>query len=771
MATKAPLKFIRIKKFRGSTKDFTINFDSKKSLTLIYGENGSGKTTICDAFDFLGNGRVGSLENRGLGQIHPYWPTMGKPTADILVELMVDGTTWKAQATTKTVTVTPTTIFPPKIEVLRRSTILRLVQDAPKEKYDALRPFIDISLVEQAEATLRNQIKESRSVQSDAANRITENRETLERLWKESGSAEQNAMKWASEIIESPPNDSTEVIKALREAVTAVEALVTLKGLIDVAIQEEKHAEGVLTKAKETLAITEIEAMSSDVAFERILSAAQEHFRKHAVGAVCPLCESAERVDDLATRVADRLENLKALSSARSEAATAKAAQEAKQSAIGNYQKKAITLAETAIEKVNKSSVEWTENHNKTLDALLNIEQDGDLSKLNFNGIKIACDDAVQLCTHLESKSTWYATVKTVYEQYQTNLDKQKIISKVLPKLDKALEVFEQKRKSFLDTILSSIAQEVGRLYEIIHPGEGLNKITLKLDPKKTGSLDLATEFLSKQDQPPHAYFSESHLDSLGLCIFLALSALKEPEQTIVVMDDVLGSIDEPHVDRLIEMLYVESNKFKHAIITTHYQPWREKYRWGWLKNGQCEMIELGIWDAHNGIATAKLSHTPLFELRQHLEASPQVISSACGAAGILLEAICDYLITRFDMDVPRRKLTLGDMLPRVSEKKLADSLRVEVMQKDGSYIGVTIGDKLVQLREMAQLRNIFGCHYNDLAHVLPQKDALEFASLVHEIGAALICDDEGWPGSDKSGSYWATKGETRRLHPLKKPK
>lgn len=771
MATKAPLKFMRIKQFRGSTKDFTINFDSKKSLTLIYGENGSGKTTICDAFDFLGNGKVGSLENRGLGKIHPYWPTMGRPSADILVELMVDGTTWKAQATTKTVTVTPTTVAPPKIEVLRRSSILRLVQDAPKEKYDALRPFIDISLVEQAEVALRNQIKESRSVQSEAANRITENRETLERLWKESGSAELNAMKWASEIIQSPPDDPTDTVKALREAVTAVEALVTLKGFVVVAIQEENDAEGVLNIANETLAKAEIEAMSSDAAFERILSAAQEHFSKHAVGAVCPLCESAERVNNLATRVSERLENMKALSSARSAAATAKASCEAKQSATGNYQKKVAILAATAVEKVSKASVEWSKSHNKTLNALLYIEQDSDLTKLDIEGIKAASEAAVQLCTQLENKSTWYATVKTVYEQYQANLDSQVIISKVLPKLEKALEVCEQKRKSFLDAILSSIAQEVGRLYEIIHRGEGLNKITLRLDPKKTGSLDLAAEFLSKQDQPPHAYFSESHLDSLGLCIFLALAALKEPEQTIVVMDDVLGSIDEPHVDRLIEMLYVESKKFKHTIITTHYQPWREKFRWGWLKSGQCEMIELGSWEPVNGIATAKLSHTPLFELREHLTAEPPTVSAACGSAGILLEAICDYLITRFDMDVPRRKLTLGDMLPKVSEKKLAESLRVEVKQKDGSYTKVAIGDKLVRLRDMAQLRNIFGCHYNDLAHLLPQKDALEFATLVHEVGAALICDDGGWPGSDKSGSYWATKDETRRLHPLKKPK
>lgn len=240
----------------------------------------------------------------------------------------------------------------------------------------------------------------------------------------------------------------------------------------------------------------------------------------------------------------------------------------------------------------------------------------------------------------------------------------------------------------------------------------------------------------------------------------------------MVVMDDVLGSIDEPHVDRLIEMLYDESQKFKHTVVTTHYQPWREKFRWGWLKNGQCEMMELGIWDASTGIASARLSQAPLLELRQHLTANPPALQSACASAGVLLEAICDYLTGRYECDVPRKKgkLTLGDMLPRVCDKKLAAALRVEVKQADGSFSQTTVGDKLTQLREMAQLRNIFGCHYNDLAHMFPQKDALAFATLVSEVGGALICDHEGWPGSDKSGSYWATRNETRRLYPLKKP-
>jgi len=34
------------------------------------------------------------------------------------------------------------------------------------------------------------------------------------------------------------------------------------------------------------------------------------------------------------------------------------------------------------------------------------------------------------------------------------------------------------------------------------------------------------------------------------------------------VLDDVLGERDEPHVERLIEMLYAEAVKFRHCVIT-----------------------------------------------------------------------------------------------------------------------------------------------------------------------------------------------------------
>jgi ABC-type Mn2+/Zn2+ transport system ATPase subunit len=66
---------------RGATQPFEIKFESGKSVVIIYGDNGAGKSTICDGFDLLCNGTVGSLDRRGLGTTSRYWhSTNRKPT-------------------------------------------------------------------------------------------------------------------------------------------------------------------------------------------------------------------------------------------------------------------------------------------------------------------------------------------------------------------------------------------------------------------------------------------------------------------------------------------------------------------------------------------------------------------------------------------------------------------------------------------------------------------------------------------------------------------
>src|SRR3546814_1527244 len=77
------LSSLSIEHLRGSVTQFTLPFEKGKKLTIIYGENGTGKSTIADAFDFPGNGRVGSLDTRGLGTTRKYWPSVGKAAADV----------------------------------------------------------------------------------------------------------------------------------------------------------------------------------------------------------------------------------------------------------------------------------------------------------------------------------------------------------------------------------------------------------------------------------------------------------------------------------------------------------------------------------------------------------------------------------------------------------------------------------------------------------------------------------------------------------------
>src|SRR5574341_2335340 len=58
---------LALRGFRGATLPVSVHFDPNSSVVLLYGENGTGKSTIVDAVDFLCNRNFGSLENYSLG--------------------------------------------------------------------------------------------------------------------------------------------------------------------------------------------------------------------------------------------------------------------------------------------------------------------------------------------------------------------------------------------------------------------------------------------------------------------------------------------------------------------------------------------------------------------------------------------------------------------------------------------------------------------------------------------------------------------------------
>jgi len=81
------LQKLEVHALRGATEKFTLEFEQGKNITIIYGENGSGKSTVCDALELLAKGKVGSLEGKGLGKTESYWHSTGKRPMDLHVTL------------------------------------------------------------------------------------------------------------------------------------------------------------------------------------------------------------------------------------------------------------------------------------------------------------------------------------------------------------------------------------------------------------------------------------------------------------------------------------------------------------------------------------------------------------------------------------------------------------------------------------------------------------------------------------------------------------
>ena len=144
------------------------------------------------------------------------------------------------------------------------------------------------------------------------------------------------------------------------------------------------------------------------------------------------------------------------------------------------------------------------------------------------------------------------------------------IIQSRLSTLRELLKIVEETRKGYIDSVLKNIASDIEKLYISLHPAEGLGGIQFMIDPNKIGSLDLNGCFQGANAVLPQAYYSESHLDTLGICIFLALAKYFKTE--VVVLDDVVTSADEVHMTRYIDMLHNEANSFDQVILTTHYR-------------------------------------------------------------------------------------------------------------------------------------------------------------------------------------------------------
>lgn len=132
--------------------------------------------------------------------------------------------------------------------------------------------------------------------------------------------------------------------------------------------------------------------------------------------------------------------------------------------------------------------------------------------------------------------------------------------------------IYAAETEAALEDIYEKVQTRFAALYRQLNADdEGAFEAEMK---QVRASLDFKVDFYKRGKFPPGAYHSEGHQDSMGLCLYLALmDHLQGQRFTFAVLDDVLMSVDTGHRREVTRMLKAEFANTQ-FVLTTHDPVW-----------------------------------------------------------------------------------------------------------------------------------------------------------------------------------------------------
>lgn len=762
--------------FRGATAAVCLELDTSKPITLIYGENGTGKSTIIDAIDFVLNQEYGSLSERSSARPKTHLPSLGSTAGKLDVTITAGGKKWTGRLDSDG----PHTKGPdgrPEATVLRRSQVLQFVNDAPRKRYEALQTFITLPAIEKSEAALRGAFK-TKSADYDRAVRDKELAdESLNSLWRDEGCPGNKAWDWAKSEVVKDASSLIGSVSTLSEILRASDASRAANQRVATSSESLEAAQKALSTVEQELTRLESGANSGSSSLISLLEQTVRYLEDRASPDVCPVCESPEHAATLKENVSRRLSEMKSLVALNKKVDEAAKNVEQTRAITADAEKAFISsvremwLAHTAtLSKgsgviVKAADYKILKEHTPEL-----VGSDAITEAHALWRIVEECRDRILARRDQDQKTLNQLTAIANYvTTVETKTKEAKRLESLSKRLKRLLEIVEGHRKTYVDGVLGAIEGLVEQLYSKVHPGEGLGGIRLYLKPNVIGSLEFEGQFQHKSGVPPQAYYSDSHLDTLGICVFLALAKHFTTDTSVIILDDVLTSADSNHLDRLIAMLDDEAASFNQLIITTHYRPWLERYRHSGSK--EVGLIELAPWSLSRGVRATKT--------KLHIEEITDAVKSGdrqaiASKAGILLEELLRFIAMnrgKVPLQVDQ-KFSLGVLAGSI-DAKLAKLLKVEEWPAGATapLTSTELKPLILAATEWSWVRNEVGAHFSVPGFEIPDADVRTFAERTLELAGRLLCGACGeLPNRNKSGSYWECRCGTRRMYPLTAP-
>jgi hypothetical protein len=695
-----------------------------KSLVIL-GENGTGKSSIVDALEFLFTGRIQHLEGPRELSLSRHGPSVGTdPTSMKVLAKANPGPVefWRTLDEPPRATGAIVQVLDAGKEgtfILRRSHLLDFIVAQPAQRYLAIAPLIGAQSLEEPELALKR-IKDEQegTVNARSGELATLEAQLRQYLELPGGATESdllraiNALRAANRLgavdrlgegidsLAQRPPQSTPGTRA-----DTLQVIARARGLIPVASQVSEIRAKLSVLVRNTVKLLE-KGNAAQLGLLDFLR--QGHDLIHSSeDALCPLCQQLIERETVLGELESRIRQLMELSEEASVVRTgASESREGLRVFLQNLQSAADSIGEIAsLESVNRA-LQGVLGPVRELEAMLTppsgrvpLLAEEKASSL-INGIDEGCRNAIGAC------DAFLATQEAQSLQSQLRLlQAVVIVQRLMAARDGALQAkgafviadhlyghFTSAKRDVITQVYNSVQAKLSEFYTAIHTAAPHGDIHLRLDSSRRASSTLLISSFGRQDVDPRAYASEGHLDTLGLCIFLAFADRFLEGFPMIVLDDVLTTVDSPHRLKVAKLLLTEFSS-RQLLITTHDRIWYEE-----LENlaracgreSDFKFLEIVDWNLEDGPRlrgyrprleriTALLSENELRpaanELRQYLEWVLRIICSTTNAplpysanGSYELGALFDACKNRLDgliQDAPTRerfRIAFGDL-------------------------------------------------------------------------------------------------------------
>jgi energy-coupling factor transporter ATP-binding protein EcfA2 len=630
--------------FRGVPGQMAVDFGEGRSLA-VYGENGTGKSTIADALEWYFTGQIELLTHEG--RQHAIRNLRGRKGSVTSVEVVTDGSLGGTRALSEEGE--PPAAAGRETFLLRGRTLADFINKTKTEKWKSLVEILGLDAIE----ALREDLQRARNDLRKQVKAAEEQVQSFRQALASGGEA----------VSEETVLGNLQQICGLLgvDAPQSLDAVLDPRWMAGVAGASAPSGEGrdsVLAEGAtlDTPALDEraIEGWNTLVTSDRgralphasLIQEAKRLLGTARLDGRCPLCGQAVDEGELARRIEGSLLSLM-------EATRELEQRRDAMGQMGASLRAAHGRRESLARRARSFQVElpapppFPEAALEGIESLASVEAK---ALADYHAALRRWDQAArEACKRAapeapatrQSQLVMLAALCQQIGSWRGAERRAAAAARAGALAEKVFDAYQERQKQDVAALLSRISLRVARIYLALHPGEELG--TVSIEPWTAKGVELAIEFYGSHQRPPHGVLSESHLNSLAIALFLAMAETFNERLRFLVLDDVINSFDREHRSHLADLLAGEFSEWQLVVLTHDHQFFEHLTRRApsWRK------LELTSWSYGEGPRTAAYDAAGMLAAARERLEQGDVAGAAAKARRALeeqLQEVCQAL-------------------------------------------------------------------------------------------------------------------------------